>query len=447
MDGSLVPTRPPQAEGAPAGVTTELPPLRVAFAVLTLALMPFPLILHGWGNPKLTYDYLTIIFPVDLAFAGLLATGVPATITRLRRRQAGPGTLLWTALAAVLTLALLAHPSGRGLHTIFEVWGVAVLASTIDEIWSEQTGAIVLGTVAIVAIVETAWATAQLVTGSSIGLTGLGEDSKPLLPFPNGAKAPMGSMVHPYVLAGLALVVGAVLVGRAITAPRPWPWLATAAVAAVPIGFTFSRAGLLGFALLVGCLALAAVLRRPLAGRYAAAALALCIGAGVPAAIWSAGWRDRATQTTTATSAAVFTTDRGHLAHEALAQLGAHPLTGVGPGRYVESLKERYGTESDRYTGVFKPVHNLPLLVGAEGGIFALLLGVILFAALGWHALRAGPIPLALYLAYLPFAMLDHFAYSFPQGLVITAVWLAGLDHLCRRGDGRAPAWRARSLA
>ena len=70
MDGSLVPTRPSQAEGAPAGVTTELPPLRVAFAVLTLALMPFPLILHGWGNPKLTYDYLTIIFPAKARSTG-----------------------------------------------------------------------------------------------------------------------------------------------------------------------------------------------------------------------------------------------------------------------------------------------------------------------------------------------------------------------------------------
>jgi len=421
--------------------------MRVAFAVLTIALMPFPLILHGWGNPKLTYDYLTIIFPVDVAFAGLLATGAGATIARIRRRHAGPGTLIWCGLAAVLTLALLAHPSGRGLHTVFEVWGVAVLASTIDEIWSEQAGTVVLGTAAIVAIVEAVWATAQLVTGSAIGLKSLGEDSNPLQPFPNGAKAPLGSMVHPYVLAGLALVVGAILASRAVTASRPWPWLAAAAVAAVPIGFTFSRAGLLGFALMVGCLALAAGLRRELAGRYAVAALALCIGAGAPAAIWNAGWRGRATQTTTATSAANFTTERGRLVHEALTQLGAHPLTGVGPGRYVESLKERYGTEPDRRVGVFKPVHNVPLLLGAEGGVVALLLGVVLFAALGWRALRAGPIPLALYLAYLPFAMLDHFPYSFPQGLVITAVWIAGLDHLSRRGDGRAPAWRGPASA
>ena len=356
MDRSLAPTRPAPDAAAP---TVELPPLRVAFTVLSIALMPFPLILHGWGDPKLPYDYLTIVFPVDIAFAGLLATGAGATVGRLRRREAGLGTVVWCALAVVLSVAWLAHPSGRGLHTLFELWAIAVLASTIDEVWSELPGRIVLGTVAIVAIVEAAWATAQLILRSSVGLTSLGENSNPLWPFPNGALAPMGSTVHPYVLAGLALVACAVLAGHAVTAERRAPWLAAAAAAAVPIGFTFSRAGLLGFGLLVACLGLAALMRRPLARRYLAAALALCIGAGVPAAVWNAGWRGRAAQTTQATTAASLTTERGRLDHEALVQLGSHPLTGVGPGRYVIALKQRYGTEPDRRVSVFKPVHNL----------------------------------------------------------------------------------------
>ena len=424
---------PPTSPLAPRRDGAVAPPLRAILAVLAIALMPFPIVLHGWGNPKLSYDYVTILFPVDLALAGLLIVGSAPLARRVRARSAGPGTVVLALLAIVMSAALLVHPTARGLHTVFELWGVVVLTGTLAESISDGIGSLPLGAVGAVAVMEAVWSTAQLVTGSGLGLTRLGEDAHPLWPFSPTVSAPLGSMAHPYVLAGLALVASGALAWKALTGPRPAPWLALATLAVVPVGFTFSRAGLIGGALLVGGFVAGAVRPGRHRRRSALAALLLCVGMAVPAAIWSAGWRNRAAQTTAATSANQLTTDRTQLDHEALVLLGAHPLTGVGPGQYVPAVQARFRTESDKRVPNFRPVHNVVLLVGAEGGVLALIVIAALFALVGWRALRSGPAAIGVYLAYLPFCMLDHFAYSFPQGLVLTAIWLGVLDAMGRR--------------
>ncbi|MFI5042074.1 MAG: O-antigen ligase family protein, partial [Acidimicrobiales bacterium] len=301
---------------------------------------------------------------------------------------------------------------------------------------------LVAGAVGAIAILESVWATLQLLTGSGLGLTRLGEDRDPFYVFAKGVRAPMGSMVHIYVLAGLALVGAAIMIRQTIESTRPAPWAVATAVAIAPVGFTFSRAALIGFVGLVVALTVGAALQwrhRAIRLRYLIAVGALCLGAAVPAAVWHSGWRVRSSQTSSASTAAALTTERTRLDHEALQQISAHPLTGVGPGRYVPALKARFGVETDKTVGIFKPVHDIVLLVGAEGGIGAGLIMVLLLAGLGWRALRSGPAALGLYASVLPFFLLDHFLYSFPQGLVITALWLAGLDSLV---GGRA--WRPR---
>src|SRR5581483_11693448 len=371
-----------------AAAPPELPPLRVSAALLALALMPFPLVVRGWGNPKLAYDYLTIVFPVDIAFAALLVTGARPFIERLRTRRAGIGTVVWVALAVVMSMAWLAHPSARGGHTVFELWAVAVLADTVAETVERRGGTLMVAAFGGIAIVETLWSGAQLVSGGALGLSALGEDAHPLLRFSHQTQAPMGSMVHPYVLAGLALVGSGLLAWQGLSSRRPLVWFAGAAVAIAPVGFTFSRAGAAGALLLIGG-----------------------FGVAGPAAVWSAGWHLRASDTTSASSAASLTTDRATLVHQSFSLLRREPVTGVGPGRYVPAL-----TTADHFRlgSLVKPVHNLPLLIGGEGGAVALALAVLLFAAVGWRALRAGAVATAIYLAYIPFSMLDHFPYTFP---------------------------------
>ncbi len=423
----------PAVDERPLASGARTPPARLAAAVLVIALMPFPIVLRGWGNPKLPYDYLTIIFPVDLAFAGLLLFGLRPAARLARARAIEAGAALWGALAVVMTAALLVHPSSRGVHTVFELWGVAVLAATVTEGLAGDVGDFLLGTLVAVAVLEAVWATAQLVIGSSLGLQRLGEDADPLWPFSMGVVAPMGSMVHPYVLAGLALLASAAAGWRAVTGERPKAWLAAAAFAAVPVGFTFSRAGLLSVACVVGGFAWAGARPSGRRGRYLLAALAISVGAAVPAAIWNHGWRDRANETTAATSAAQLTTERTQLVHEAVTMLERNPVAGVGPGRYVPAVQRHFKVEGDKSLGNFRPVHNVVLLVGAEGGVLALLVVAGLFLIVGWRALRTGPVAVAIYASYFPLAMLDHFAYSFPQGLVMTGFWIGLLDALARQ--------------
>jgi len=407
------------------------PPLRVSLALLALVLMPFPIVVHGWGDPTLAYDYVTILFPVDVALAGLLVVGIGPLVGRIRRRAIGLGAGLWTAFAVVMTVTWFFHASARGLHRTFELWGVAVLADALTDAATSGYGSLVVGAVTFVAVLESVWAIVQQITRSGLGLTRLGEDPHPFYPFTPSVWAPMGSMVHPYVLAGLALVGGGTAAWWGVRTGR-LHWLVLAAIAVVPVGFTFSRAGLLSLGLLAGGFALGALppgeRRRP----CALAALLLCVGFVVPAAVWSSGWRIRADQTSSATSADAVTTDRGALIRQGWDTLTAHPLTGVGPGRYVIALEARATSARARKTGVVKPVHNVVLLVGAEGGVLALLVMAALYVGVGWRSLRAGVLALGIYLAYLPFSMLDHFPYSFPQGLLVTGVWLAVLDWLWR---------------
>jgi hypothetical protein len=408
----------------------------VSARVLTLAvvvlLTPFPIVLMDLShNSFQSYDYATILFPVDLALIALCAVAGRSMIADLRRRSVDIGWAGWGLVAVLMTLALAAHPSGRGLHNVMELYGASAIAYTLARAESGDERTAIVGTVGAVAVIETLWAVAQRINRAPLGLEKLGESRDPFYRS-FGTLAPQGSMVHIYVLAGLALVAGSLLASAAIEASRPGPWLVAAAVAIMPIGFTYSRAGALSLVLLAGSVALVGAW--PLRGRSVAVAAALAAGALLPALIWSAGWTARAQQTTGAASANALTTDRGKLVNQADALIRSDPLTGVGPGQYVIALHARSVPANDRTT-LFKPVHNVPLLLTAEGGVVTGLVVVGLLLALGWRALKGGAVAIAVYLAYLPFFLLDHFAYSFPQGMVLTGLWLGALDAISR---GRA---------
>jgi O-antigen ligase len=274
-------------------------------------------------------------------------------------------------------------------------------------------------------VLQSVIALLQLAEHGPIGLRALGESMTPLWSY-SSSPAPQATMVHPYVLAGFALVAGAIL-AVALTRGWTWPLAVATAVAIAPVGFTYGRAALLGLVLAIVCLGTGVFTDRR---RYLPVVLVLCIGTAVPGLIGNRGWTGRTQQTTRAGNEASLTTDRGWLIHEADGLIVDHPLIGVGPGRYVIALTEKFGTEPNPRVGFIKPVHNLPLLAAAEGGIPAGLLMTALLLAVGWRAFAAGRAGLALYLAYLPFAVLDHFPYSFPMGLILTGLWLGAIEFL-----------------
>ncbi|MBV8980155.1 MAG: O-antigen ligase family protein [Acidimicrobiia bacterium] len=399
----------------------------VLLLVLVIVLMPIPRILVQFTPGNGSYDFQAILFPSDLPLAILTLTMIPRALRRIR--DGSFGILAWLALAltAWMTVAYVLHPSDRGVADLLRLLGlVATIVAFLDLKTTGERG-IVLASMAGVAAFETVVSVIQIATRSSVGLGVLGESSDPLWSF-GSTTAPQGTTVHPYVLAGLALVFGVVL-AIALTRGRNRALLLATAVAIVPVGYTYGRAALLGLAIALVCLGTGLFVDRR---RYLPAILALCIGVAVPALIWNDGWRARTQQSVHATSASSLTTDRGWLIHEADGLIVDQPIVGVGPGRYVMALKDKFGKEPNKTVGVFKPVHNLPLLAAAEGGVPAGLLMTALLLVAGWRGWVAGRTGLALWGVYMPFVLLDHFGYTYPMGLIITGVWLGVIELLAR---------------
>lgn len=416
-----------ERDATTASATEELSPAAVLLALVIL-LMPFPLVLVKFTSGNAPYDYQAILFPSDLPLALLTLAMIPRGVRRMR--EGSFGLLPWLAVALTMWMAVayLFHPSARGVADILRLFGVAAMVVAFLELRQTAERAIVLVSIAAVALFETAVSVLQIATRGPVGLNALGEARDPLWAF-SSTTAPQGTMVHVYVLAGVALVAGLVL---AIAMTRRWNWpLAIVTAAAIaPVGYTYGRAAVLGLAIAVLCLGSGMLVDRQ---RYLPAVVALCVGVAIPALIWNEGWIERSQQSVHAKKGSSVATDRGWLIHEADGLIVDHPVVGVGPGRYVIALKDKFGREPNRKVGVFKPVHDLPLLAAAEGGVPAGLLMTALLLVAGWRALTAGRTGLALYGVYLPFVLLDHFAYSFPQGLIITGIWLGVIEFLATR--------------
>jgi hypothetical protein len=402
-----------------------------------LMMMPLPVILADFSRGTTpTYDFAAVIFPVDLAMAALVVVTAADVLkgigglTGLRQGAFDAGSTLWLAMVAVLTIAFVAHPSRRGPIVLMELYSVVAIAHSVTTTTDGDGRRLLRGSVAVLAVVESAWAFAQRVTGGPIGLKLLGESSRPFHRFSPTVLATQGSMVHIYVLSGLGLVAASVLAWAALTEEQPLVWQITAGIACMGVGMTYSRAGALGLVLLVGAVMVLAITQRSRQVFWLGAALV--IGAAVPALIWSNGWLIRADQTTSATSASALTTARGHLTSQAVTVIKHNPVLGIGPGRYVRALNPFPQPTQSQANGDFQPVHDVPLLATAEGGLVAGAIAVGLLAALAYRAVRSGILAVGIYLAYLPFFVLDHFAYTFPQGLVLTGLWLGTLDALYR---------------
>jgi O-antigen ligase len=122
-------------------------------------------------------------------------------------------------------------------------------------------------------------------------------------------------------------------------------------------------------------------------------------------------------------------TDRRGLIDVALRLIADHPFHGVGAGNF--SVATRTVTSG---ATALDPVHNVPLLIGAELGLTGLVLlgamvAVLLLVAARrwrarsddlWHGLVAGSLA-----AMALVSVLDHYPWSIPQGGLLGA-WLVG---------------------
>jgi len=393
--------------------------LAVILLALFFVLVQFPIVVATLtrGGPT-AFDYQFPLFPSDIVLVPLILLTAPDIIRRVRDRTLPAGAAVALAIVAVMAVAFMAHPSVRGVGTLLRLTGVVAAAFVIAGAGRVERR-VVLGAFALLAGMQCGFALAQRATGHNLGLGSLGEFPSPFYAF-GGVKAPQGTMVHPYLLAGLAVLAGGVLAWMYVS-DRHRVWVIAAAVAVAPVAFTYSRAAAVSCAVLLGGVAVSALVAHELRRWLALAALAA--GVGIPLVFSTAGWTQRAHDT----AGRSVDTGRGHLIHQSLHLLGEYPLLGVGPGRYVIVLRAEH-TDPRPSGGVLKPVHNVPLLAAAEGGVVAGALTLLLYAVLGWRAWRTGPLAFTVFALYVPITMLDHFAYSFPQGLAMTAVWIGVLD-------------------
>jgi O-antigen ligase len=414
--------------------------IRTLIAALVIVLMPFPVILTNLAPKRGAYAFQAIVFPSDIALVALLVLCV-APLVRDRRRV-GTALVLTGLLWLLLAASFAVHPSTRGALDVVRIAGTVALAWVVLRVEDGAQRDLLVGALVLTAVVQAAIALAQIITRSDIGLGALGEFPDPFSQFGRSALAPQGTMVHIYLLAGLALLAATVTLATWLDAPSKRAWLVAAGLAILPVGFTYSRAAAIGLVSAIGVLLGGSLLGRQ---RFLlVAAGALLVAPVAVGAIWSDGWSARVAETATIRSASSgrlglesASTGRTALMRQARRLIEDEPVFGVGTGRYALALQDRHVDARDS-SGVYKPVHDVPLLVAAEAGILAGLVFVALLGVLGWHALRAGPAALAIFVAYLPYVLLDHFPYTFPQGLVMTAVWVGVIERLHR--DRRAPS-------
>lgn len=378
---------------------------------LTALLFPFPVILVQLADDPLFY-YRVVILVADVPLAAAAIAAVLELV--IRHRRPTPPIVVGAALVAALGLALLVHPSAQGAQTVVRLAAVVALAAAVTTFRADER-AVAVAAFGVSAIGQTALALAQLGHGGPLGYTALGEFADPLLGV-GDALAPRGTMYHPYVLAGFALVAATVLCAQGLRAARPWPWLAAASLAIVPVGLSYSRGA--AFGLLAVCAALAIGLRGRLGAHVLAIALLLA-GAGIPALATLDAWTARAETTFTGRPI------REILAGQGLALLASAPVTGIGPGRSVIALRAKETAKAGSIV-LAQPVHDVPLLAAVEGGPLAGTLATALLGCLAWRV-RARPSALAVLVGFLPFVLLDHYPYTHAQGLVMFGIWLGSL--------------------
>jgi hypothetical protein len=367
----------------------------------------------------------------DVVLAATAAVCVPSVLAR--RRVAAITTIVPLVLVALLLVALVAHPSWSGAVEVARLAAAAVVALAIGTAPDPRATLRIIAAVLLAgAAVQAVIAVGQRLYGAPLGLGFLGEASQALYPV-GRSMAPRGTFQHQYPLAGFVILAAftgvAVLISNGGSSAYLW-WIA---VAVVPVGMTYSRSAAAAVFLGIGSLALGMTVT---AGRrravLAGALVAVAAGSLVPALVWPAGWQARLASTEQALarrSPDDVSTSRLYLAGSAVRLIRSSPVIGIGPGRYSEASS--WARRAAPRTGDL--VHNLPLYVAVVSGAPAGLVVVALLVGTGVRAFRSGAAPRTLYVAFLPFVLLDRFPFDGPQGLVLTATWLGLTELLARR--------------
>lgn len=407
------------ATGASSSAAADEVPADVRTAALLLALLAFTIPLAVgmvlWAPLGADDDWnrRVSLAPFDLvqvAIVGWVALRPRLVLDLFRSRSV---QLASAALALIFLGSFAANPSWLGLSLGLRLVAGLCAMALVGVVWPHREArTLVLGSIAAVGALQAVLAMVQSARGVAFGIDLL-DFSGPLYPF-GSSRAGRGGLTHPYHLAVLLVVAqGAALLGLRLERGDRRPWLLALVLASAGIGVTYTRAGAIGQVALVACLLLGRADRRALR----AAAVAIVLGLGVGGLAFGDGWLARGATTTGADGSSNPDSSRSVRLAEARELIEDHPLTGVGPGRYVDALAE---VEREEYL----PAHNLIAHSAAELGLLG---GAAVLALLGLLVLRAwrgGAWAMALFLPIAPFLLLDAYPYVFATGIATSGLWL-----------------------
>lgn len=404
----------PEAAGVPA----------LVLALFLIGSCTTVVLIRG-GPPGADPQLRWVLIASDLFLGLVVLTQLAGVGVLWRNRSRHRCALAAVALAVSLLPSLALHPSARGGAAVLRWIGVAMIALAVGRL-AGLARSLVLATFAGVTVLQVVVALAQRAADGPIGFRSLGEPGAVEI---GGRYASPGLANHPYVLAAWCALGAAILLAAVALAERPPVGLTVAAVVPfVGVGLTMSRAGAVAVALVLASFGVA-TLRRPRLGPVLVGAV---VATTVGLALDLSGWVSRGSSTASRSVSGV-TSGRSELLQQARGLFRDAPIFGVGPGRYVEVLVSRPDLVELATQRPSRPVHVTPYLVLVEGGL--LVLPALLF--LGWAAVtqswRAGALGAAVGLSLVPFLLLDHLNWSYPQGLMLTGLWLGALDQLsCR---------------
>ena len=232
---------------------------------------------------------------------------------------------------------------------------------------------------------------------------------------------PYGTLPHPNILGGFTLVS---LLGPAslfLVNERPhYPALMLFALGISLLALTFSRSAWLGLMAFLFVL----TLKSKNLNRKRAVFLAMIAAISFAITLYPHRQLVQArTVNITSNSEKFSFTGRMWLNQEAMQMIREHPVAGVGVGSFIIELSQRAG---EGY--IIEPVHNLPLLVGAELGSVGLIVLTGLFVSVvlnilqtqTWEAILAGAIIAGLGII----SLFDHYLWSIAPGRLILGLAL-----------------------
>jgi O-antigen ligase len=401
-----------RATGRPADDESRV---AASIAALLFATIPLATAYVAWSPAGAGSDWLRsiVVAPFDIVL--LVAVGwvllrprLLADLFRARAVQVASGLY-----AAAFLVSLAAGSTWLGVNLGLRLFaGLCVIAVVGRGATSDEGRRFMLGAIAVVGVLQAVLAMAQAANGVAFGIDYIDFAGR-LYPF-GTSRAGRGGLGHPYHLAVLlAVAQGAALLGLRHTRSARWPWLAALAVMGAGIGVTYTRAGAIGQVLLVVCLLLGRHERRLMLP----AAAAIVVGLAIGGASFGDGWLAKSEVTLNADGTQNVSSSRGERLREAQELFESSPLTGVGPGTYVDALHDRERKE-------YLPAHNLVAHEAAELGAIGALAVVALLGLLGLRILRGGAWTGAVIVPIIPFLVLDAYPYVFATGIALAAAWL-----------------------